>query len=81
MKLYCMCWRKDWEEGKKQCYYVFVLSISYHLILPQAVKEQVLDMLSRHCKVEELLFTELNSVSGPHRTTLGYKFKETQTCL
>lgn len=79
--MYCVCWRQDWEEAKKRCYYAFVLSISYHLILPQALKEHILDMLSRHCRVEQLLFTELNSVPGPDRATPGYKFKETQSCL
>lgn len=51
------------QRMKKQgCYYTFSLSISYHLILPQAFKEHILNMLSRLCRVEQLLLTELNFI-------------------
>lgn len=51
------------RKKKKGWYEAFALSISYHLILPQAVKEHILDMLSRLCRVE-LLLTELTPSQG-----------------
>lgn len=66
---------------KQGYYYAFSLSISYHLILSHAFKEHILNMLSRLFRVEQLLLTEPNSIWGPDRATLGYKFKETVDSL